>query len=160
MALKRLVARESDCAGADEVNAPFAVQERAMACLLGYARAEAGLPRLSESGKLDNSAGNKAGDIIRCNQFSHQACGRDFLYWIRRSGYLDARCWWAGENLAWGTGDLGSPRAIFRAWLNSPPHRANILGGEYDQFGISLRVGGLSGYSGAHVWVNHFGRHC
>jgi uncharacterized protein YkwD len=159
-ALNRLVARESDCAGADDQNVAFAVQERAMACLLAYARDEAGLSRLSESGKLDVSSDNKAGDIIRCNQFSHEACGRDFLYWIRRSGYLNARCWWAGENLAWGTGDLGSPRSIFKAWLHSPSHRANILGTEYDQFGLSLRIGGLSGASGAHVWVNHFGRHC
>lgn len=159
-ALKRLVAREGDCANADDQNASFASQERAMECLLAYARDEAGLARLSESRKLDGSADNKAGDILRCNQFSHEACGRDFLFWIRRAGYLNARCWWAGENLAWGTGDLGSPRSIFKAWLHSPSHRANILSSQYENFGLSLRIGALSGASGARVWVNHFGRHC
>ena len=131
-----------------------------MKCLVNGARQQAGLSLLSDNQKLDNSADNKASDILRCNIFSHEACGRDFLYWFRRAGYTDARCWWAGENLAWGTGDLGSPRSIFNAWMHSPPHRANILGREFDEDGISLRVGALSGSDDAHVWVNHFGHRC
>ena len=148
------------CGGADDASAPAGVQEQAMECLVNTARQSAGLGRLSDLRSLDNSADNKAADILRCNQFSHEACGRDFLYWFRRAGYTNARCWWAGENLAWGTGDLGSPRSIFNAWMHSPPHRANILSGQFDQFGVSLRVGGLSGNGDVHVWVNHFGHHC
>ena len=43
-------------------------------------------------------------------------------------GYLAARCWRAGENIAWGTGNYASVRSIFVAWLHSPEHRANLLG--------------------------------
>jgi uncharacterized protein YkwD len=159
-ALERLFAPTTSCIGEDDANAPVAVQEAAMQCMVNFARQQAGLPRLTDTRKLDGSSANKAGDILRCNQFSHEACGRDFLYWFRRAGYVGGSCWWAGENLAWGTGSLGTVRSITKAWLRSPGHRANLLGSQYDQFGISLRIGGLSGRPDAHVWVNHFGRHC
>ena len=158
--LRLLAAPTTDCVGADDPRAASAVQEQAMLCLLNYARQQAGLAKLDDSRKLDGSAANKAADILRCNSFSHEACGRDFLYWFRRAGYLNARCWWAGENLAWGTGSLGSARSIMKAWLHSPSHRANMLSSNYRETGISLRTGGLSGSSDAHVWVNHFGRTC
>ena len=49
---------------------------------------------------------------------------------------------------------------MIKAWLRSPAHRANILSSDYSEFGIALRVGALSGNCDAHLWVNHFGRHC
>lgn len=159
-ALRALAAPGNSCVGIDDPNAPVADQEAAMECMVNFARQEAGLPKLVDSRKLDGSADNKAADVLRCNQFSHEACGRDFLYWFRRAGYLSSRCWWAGENLAWGSGSLGSVRSVMKAWLHSPSHRANLLGAEYDDFGISLRAGALGGSSNAHLWVNHFGRHC
>jgi uncharacterized protein YkwD len=159
-ALRVLSAPTTMCVGADDPDANTALQESAMGCLVNYARQQAGVGRINDLAKLDGSAANKGGDILRCNQFSHEACGRDFLYWFRRAGYLSGRCWWVGENLAWGTGSLGSARAIMKAWLHSPEHRANLLSTQYSQYGISLRVGSLSGASSAHVWVNHFGRHC
>ena len=159
-ALRKLNAPAELCGGADDSGAAIAVQEQAMQCLVNFAREQAGLSTLGDLRRLDGSANSKAADILRCGAFSHEACGRDFLFWFRRAGYIGGRCWWAGENLAWGTGDLGSPRSIMRAWMHSAEHRANILGEEFDQFGISLRVGSLAGSSNAHVWVNHFGGHC
>jgi len=159
-ALRALAAPTDSCVGQDDPNAPVVVQEAAMECMVNFARAQAGVRQLVDSRKLDGSSDRKAVDILRCDRFSHEACGRDFLYWFRRSGFLNGRCWWAGENLAWGTSGFGSVRAVVNAWLHSPTHRANILGPEYDKFGISLRVGNLSGSSNVHLWVNHFGRHC
>lgn len=159
-ALRILKAPATSCSGEDDPNAPVNVQERAMRCMVNYARVQAGLPRLDNPRRLDYAAYRKAGDILRCNEFSHEACGRDFLFWMRESGYLKRRCWWAGENIAWGTGSLGTARSIMSAWLRSPSHRENLLGREYREFGIALRIGDLSGATGAHVWVNQFGRHC
>jgi uncharacterized protein YkwD len=158
--LRVLAAPATSCVGGDDPDASVASQEAAMKCMINFARQQAGLPRLDSTRKLDTTAAGKSADILRCNEFSHEACGRDFLHWFRRLGYIGGRCWWAGENLAWGTGSLGTPRSIVKAWLRSPSHRANILGSEYNDFGISLRVGNLSGASEAHVWVNHFGRRC
>lgn len=157
--LARLIAPSYACPGQTERNAPRRVQERAMRCLGNYARARAGLAGLGKDSQLDRSAIDKSDDILRCDSFSHYACGRQFTYWMQRVGYVPARCWRAGENIAWGTGSLSSPRAIFRAWIHSPEHRANILG-RYSQVGIGLAVGGLDGRSRVHVWTQHFGSHC
>src|SRR2546423_6482824 len=159
-ALRLLAAPGDTCTGGDEAGAPVPAQEQAMECMVNFARQEAGLPALKDNRKLDNSSGAKAADILRCNDFSHEACGRDFTFWFRRTGYLTNPCWWAGENIAWGTGGLGTVRSIVRAWLHSPPHRANLLSSRFGDFGIALRIGDLDGAANAHLWVNQFGRHC
>ncbi len=70
------------------------------------------------------------------------------------------RCTALGENIAWGTGRLGTARSIFAAWIRSRGHRANILG-PFADFGIGLRTGRLEGNSGARVWTQAFGsRRC
>lgn len=157
--LSTLVAPASACPNQSELGDSAAVQERAMRCMTDFARAHDGLGPLANAADLDRSAGKKSGDIVRCDAFSHEACGRQFTYWMQRSGYLAARCWRAGENIAWGTGNYATVRSIFVAWLHSPEHRANLLG-RYSSIGIALRIGNLEGHRGAHVWTQDFGSHC
>lgn len=157
--LERLIAPLDACPGQTETAAPVVVQERAMHCLSNFARHRVGVGSLGEADSLDRSAVDKSADILRCDSFSHYACGRTFTYWMERVGYVPARCWRAGENIAWGTGEKASPRAVFRAWIHSPEHRANILG-RYSQIGIGMVVGGLRGRQDVHVWTQHFGSHC
>ncbi|HXF31821.1 MAG TPA: CAP domain-containing protein [Solirubrobacterales bacterium] len=157
--LSALVAPTSVCPHQTDMSLPDGVQEQAMRCMTNFARQHSGLGKLGNAASLDHSAVRKTDDVLRCDAFSHYACGRQFTYWMQRSGYLAARCWRAGENLAWGTGDLGSVRQIFVAWLHSSEHRANLLG-RYSQIGIALSVGDLEGHSGAHVWTQEFGSHC
>lgn len=58
---------------------------------------------------------------------------------IARSGYAPpGQPWSAGENIAWGTGALGTPEAIVRAWMGSPGHRANILRSEFREVGTGV----------------------
>lgn len=147
------------CSGKDDAGAPRAIQLEAMRCLIDFARRDAGLAPLSGSDRLDRSADAKSADILRCNDFSHYACGRDFDYWLGRVGYLRARCWRVGENLAWSSSSRTTAREIFRLLIHSPVHRANILG-PYSQVGLGLRVGNLRGHGAAHVWTQHFGSHC
>ena len=75
--------------------------------------------------------------------FSHDAPnGSTPLSRIRHTHYLSgARCWTIGENLAWGTGRLATPRATVRAWMHSPGHRANILNGSFREIGIGIATG-------------------
>ncbi len=157
--VERLMAPVSVCPNQEGLDAPVATQEQAMRCMTNYARRQTGLASLLAAPSLDLSAEDKSLDIIRCNSFSHEACGRSFTYWMQRAGYMRAKCWRAGENLAWGTEELGTVRSIFRALLNSTEHRKNILG-NYRQLGIGLEVGTLESYSEAHVWTQHFGSHC
>lgn len=154
-----LIAPAATCPEQSSLNSTAATQEQVMLCMTNFARAAVGLGELVEADELDSSARDKAGDVLRCDSFSHFACGREFTYWIREAGYIGEGCWRAGENLAWGAGEYGSVRAIFRAWMNSPTHRQNIFG-DYDEVGIGLLTGDLEGHAGASVWATHFGSHC
>jgi uncharacterized protein YkwD len=148
----------ADCANPG-ANAPAATQVAAMLCLTNAARAQYGEAPLESDAQLAESATDKATDILTCDSFSHTACGRNFSYWIWQTGYVTDTCWKVGENLAWGAGQLGTTDSIFRAWLRSPTHRANVLG-EYTQVGISTEVGRLEGDKSARVWTAHFGNLC
>lgn len=154
-----LLAPQSSCSGQLEMHVSADRQERTMLCMFNYARERVGASKLKPTPKLKRSALHKSLDILRCQMFSHEACGRDFLYWLERSGYT-VGCWAAGENLAWGSGSYGTVRSIMRAWLKSAPHRENILRRDYRQAGLGLEVGNFGSYNGARVWTAHFGVHC
>jgi len=141
------------CHGQDSGKASAGAQERTMLCLVNQARAARGLAALAATRPLVKAADHKAHDILRCDQFSHEACGREFTYWMTHFGYRGCS---EGENIAWGSGGLGTPGAIFRAWMHSQGHRENILG-PYEGTGIGLQSGRLEGYGGAHVWTEEFG---
>jgi len=154
-----LIASPASCPGQTDLEAAIEAKEQAMLCMTNFARAAVGLGALAEVEELDRSALGKAGDLLRCDSFSHFACGREFIYWIQEAGYIGEACWHAGENLAWGTDEFGSVRSIFRAWMSSPTHRKNILG-DYADVGIALETGNLEGHPGAQVWASHFGSRC
>lgn len=153
-----LLAPAAVCPHQNRLGAPNAEQVQVMRCLTNFARANSGLERLNPSKLLGQAAAGKVRDMLRCDDFSHEACGRAFTYWMEHVGYLTGSCWGAAENIAWGTGSIGTPRAIFSAWLQSPGHRENILG-PYSDIGIGLREGMIERTRGAHVWVQEFGSH-
>jgi uncharacterized protein YkwD len=146
-------AAPAPCAGQSNLKAPAVIQERAMRCLVDRARRSRGLPLLRAAAPLQQAANSKSGDILRCGEFSHEACGREFTYWMDRFGYHGCA---EGENIAWGSGSLGTAASIFRAWMHSQGHRENILG-PYEDLGIGLRIGTLERFTGARVWTQEFG---
>jgi uncharacterized protein YkwD len=155
-----LIAPPSACPNQSDPGTPAGVQAQAMRCMTNFARARSGKPALAAVPVLDRAARAKSSDILRCDQFDHSACGRPFTHWFEQVGYAGQRCSAFGENIAWGTGSLGSVRNIFSAWIRSPDHRANILG-SFSDLGLGFRIGNLKGNPGAHVWVQEFGsRRC
>jgi len=153
LALVLPTAASAACSGQGNAGAPATAQERTMRCLVNQARKQRGLDPFAAPASLARSAARKSADILRCDEFSHEACGREFTYWIERVGY--GGCGWA-ENIAYGSGSFATPKSIFRMWMNSSGHRRNILG-SYDDIGIGLQVGNLEGTGGAHVWTQQFG---
>jgi uncharacterized protein YkwD len=159
--LEELIAPETACPGQSDESLTAASQEATMACMINFARGRAGDAGLAPFTALDDSSDDKASDVIQCDEFSHTACGRPFTYWLEQDGYVQpGGCLGAGENLAWGTGELGTVRSILSAWVHSPEHLANILSASFDHFGVGMEVGPLHGYPDAHVWVTHFGSLC
>ena len=59
---------------------------------------------------------------------------------MRSAGYIpSARVGYAvGENIAWATLWLASPKAIVASWMSDPGHRANILDATFRDTGIGV----------------------
>jgi uncharacterized protein YkwD len=151
------VAPPTACPGQTAAGLSAEEQVGVMLCMTNYARGTHGLRPLSLSPQLNRAAEQKSSDIVSCDEFSHEACGRQFTFWEQRFGYLKG-CWKTAENIAWGTGDQSSVQVIFQAWLESPEHHENILG-PYRQIGIGVRDGGIEGHEEAAIWTQDFGSH-
>jgi uncharacterized protein YkwD len=107
-------------------------------CLLNNQRRHGGLPRLHENHRLDLASMRHARDMARRNYFEHG----DFVGRIKRANYLDgAGAWSVGENIAWGGGSYATPAAIVKMWMDSPPHKANILSSHFHEIGIGIARG-------------------
>ena len=90
------------------------------------------------------------------NYFAHG----NFVGRIKRARYLSgAGTWSVGENIAWGSGELATPREIVKAWMNSPPHRHNILHRKFGEVGIGVARGVpvRANYDGA-TYTTDFGK--
>ena len=114
--------------------------------LVNVERARQNLSPLSgANSELTKAAQKRAGEIDR--RFSHTRPNGKQWYtvydefnvgnWSRR-----------GENIAEG---YATPAAVIAAWMNSPGHRANILG-QYTHMGVGVRQNG----NGRLAWVQLF----
>jgi uncharacterized protein YkwD len=130
------VAAASSAPGA----APSIRLARAAVCLINNRRVQRGMPRLRLNGRLTKAAMWHTHDMVRRSYFDHVSRrGRDVVDRLYGARYLGGRFSWAvGENLAWGSGNLGSPRKIVRAWMRSPGHRRNMLDRRYREIGIGV----------------------
>jgi uncharacterized protein YkwD len=150
-----LQAVASSCAGATSAAGDTHSQLEAMYCGVNIVRRAYRLGAVRGNGPLNRSSVLKANAVRRCG-FSHTPCGMSFTSTFRRAGYLPARAF--GENLAWGQADLGSPLHTLEMWLNSPPHRENLLSGRWRDLGIAVQRGRIFGRDGVSLWVMEFGR--
>ena len=101
-------------------------------------RVSHGLSRLALSVPLSNAANGHSMQMARLGYFSHNSAnGASFSqrvsYFYPAKGY---RSWTVGENLLWGSPDIGAVRAL-KLWLSSPPHRANLLDPRWREIGLS-----------------------
>jgi uncharacterized protein YkwD len=150
-----LAAVASSCAGSTTAAGDAHSRLEAMYCGINLVRRSYGLSAVRGNGPLNRSSLLKADAVRRCG-FSHTPCGMSFTLTFRRAGYLPARAF--AENLAWGQGELGSPVHTLAMWLNSPPHRANLLAGRWRDLGIAFERGRIFGRDGVTLWVMQVGR--
>ena len=142
-------------ARADVSQASADTLRSALLCLVNRKRAAEGLGALRRDRKLQRAAGRHARDMVRHDYFAHQrAGGPDLGERLDRAGW-SGRAW--GETIAYGCGSSGTPKATLRSWLNSPPHRAIVLSGEFGRGGLGVGSEALCGAGGA-TWVMNVGR--
>lgn len=106
-------------------------------------RAKQGLPALKVDSALSKVARTKSQDIKDKNYFDHNSPTYGSPFDMMKQFGISYRS--AGENIAKGQ---RTPEEVVNAWMNSPGHRANILG-NYTHIGV--------GYvSSGNVWTQMF----
>jgi hypothetical protein len=114
-------------------------------------RANHGLPPLKAASELMNSSQYHSDWMASHNCFDHNCPGEP--YWVTRianAGYLNYEA--LGENIAAG---YGSASEAVQAWMNSPGHRANMLGGAFREAGGGYAY--CSGCTYNRYWAMDFG---
>lgn len=117
-----------------------------------FYRRQNGLQDLISDQKLDLSAQKKAEDILLNQYFDHKSpSGKNFTDFIIDSNYKFII---VGENLF-----MGRPKSeeeVVRDWMESPPHRKNILNKNFYHLGVGFVKGNFKGKE-VYVFVQHFG---
>lgn len=153
-----LLAPSGACGQADDqLTLDQRTAQAVMTCLTNYARTQSGLKPLQPNAALNDAGDAKLAADVSCGDFSHEPCGKPFASVF--AAYLrGATSYQIGENIAWGTGQLGSPRQIMNAWLHSSGHRQNILTPAFTELGVGyLADQDFQGYPGAALWSQQFG---
>ncbi len=109
-------------------------------CLVNRERAAHGERPLRANRRLRRAAQRHTDSMAFGDYFKHVGPrGQTPLTRMRDAGYVSRRVSYeVGENIAWGTLGLATPRAIVASWMASPPHRANILDARYRETGIGV----------------------
>lgn len=127
--------------------APGSISERkvrdAVICLINAERVKHHLRAMRYNATLYRASHLHAVVMVKHNVFAHEtrydgspgSRARRVRY-VPRYGR-----WRVGEDLGEGSGSYGTPRAIVRAWMNSPPHRAQILTRRYRDIAVGSAPG-------------------
>ncbi len=137
---------EQRCANADLLpsRTNLTLVRRSTLCLLNAERTSRGLRPLREQSTLRTVARRYARTMVRGRFFAH-VCpqGSTLKSRIRSAKYLNksVRDYALGENLAWGSGSLSTPKSIVRGWMRSSAHRHAILDGSFRDVGVGVAPG-------------------
>lgn len=128
-----------------------AIVSGTMIKLINESREESGAELLVLNPALNKFAAIKGNDMIERDYFAHDTPeGKRPWQWIDRAEYDYV---YAGENLAM---DFTSAETVHEALMKSPSHRKNILNPKYNDIGIAVLNGTLSG-RGTILLVEFFG---
>jgi uncharacterized protein YkwD len=100
-------------------------------------RTARGLRALRVSRQLSAAAAYHTNQMGLRGFFEHESAnGAEF--WKRIERFYPSRrahSWSVGENILWGSPEISASSAV-REWMQSPPHRANILSREWREVGL------------------------
>jgi uncharacterized protein YkwD len=126
---------------------PGADAWRTTLCLANAIRTAHGLSTLKSNRRLRRSATAHAKDMVARGYFAHESPGGTGL--VQRLRRVRYRADVAAENIGAGTDTLATPLAMLITWMESPPHRANLLERAFDEVGIGVASGFPGGGEGA-----------
>lgn len=123
-------------------------------------RKQRGLETLCVNPALTQAARAHSSDMIEEDYFAHTSPdGETLVERLRHFGYVTEGYgfWKVGGNIAFGNYSKGEPDHIFEGWMNSPPHRENILEGDFEQIGIGTAAGTYKTYEETVMYTADFG---
>jgi uncharacterized protein YkwD len=143
---QRRAVSADDCIGADLLPTPLTldIATKATFCLVNVQRTTHGLRALRDNSRIDKAAASHSKDMVARSYFDHVTpAGADPVTRLSRVHYItnSLLSWSIGEDLGWGSGTEATPRAIVQAWMDSPPHRANILRTSFRDAGVGVAYG-------------------
>ncbi|MDQ3281711.1 MAG: CAP domain-containing protein [Acidobacteriota bacterium] len=116
-------------------------------------RAQEALPPLAADARLTLAAGDRMQNMEEEGYWSHTSPdGMSPFTWVKVRAY-DFKV--VGENLATG---FETAKVLVESWMESPGHRANIMGAEFTDCGIAIIEGSTKGPADGKSIVVLFGR--
>jgi uncharacterized protein YkwD len=111
--------------------------EQALLDLTNEARKKEKLPPLRPSAVLTRLARDHSANMARQEKMEHVLDGKNPVQRAEAAGYPLGRL---GENIAAGNG--WTLEAVLETWMDSKPHRANILSDRFTEIGLGLARSG------------------
>jgi uncharacterized protein YkwD len=112
------------------------------------AKGEKKLPALKANPQLMEAARKHAANMAAQEKMDHVLDGKNPADRAKAAGYKYRGL---GENVAAGQ---ESPKDVVKAWMDSPPHRENIMKADYLEIGVAV----VKSKTGDRYWVQVFGR--
>lgn len=116
----------------DDVLGQLDPAAQTVALAINQQRAQAGLPLLALHPLLNLAAQNHVNDMVANYNYSHTGSdGSNVKQRVQWTGYGSN---WASENWV----SVSSPELAIQWWMNSTVHRANLLNGNWHEYGIGV----------------------
>jgi uncharacterized protein YkwD len=146
-AAKKITAKKSTAQATATATTGQTTVESQVITLVNQQRKAAGCGAVVYNAKLRTAAYNHSLDMVTHNFFDHIGSdGSTFVTRVQAAGYSAP----LGENIAWG---WRTPADVMNAWMNSAPHKANIL----NCSARSIGVGMAKKADGTPYWTQEFG---
>lgn len=138
-------ADDSNCPNADATPDQVSVSQysNSLLCVVNETRREWNRGSLSTQRNLRRAAGWQSDDMTQKNYFSHTSPdGETLADRLDQAHFIPSSDRWeAGENLAAGHDQGGTPAAIVSGWMQSREHRINLLDPGFNLVGIAASRG-------------------
>jgi uncharacterized protein YkwD len=121
--------------------------EQAVIDLTNAERMNADLPPFRMNEQLMAAARAHGENMAKQEKLEHVLDDKTHADRAKAAGYKYRSI---GENIAW---NAKSPKAVVEGWMNSPPHKENILKKEYKEIGVAV----AKSTKGETYWVQVFG---
>jgi uncharacterized protein YkwD len=122
-------------------------EEQAVIDSTNAERKKANLKPLAANALLMKAARLHAANMAKQDKLDHVLDKKNPADRVKDTGY---RYFATGENIAW---NPATPADAVKGWMDSPPHKENILNNKYTEIGVAL----AKNEKGEIYWVQVFG---